>query len=63
MMEWLAMGGYGFYVWASFALTFAVLALNLVLARARHQRIMNSLKASHADESAERPGGFREVTS
>jgi len=62
-MEWLAMGGYGFYVWASFALTFAVLALNLVLARSRHQRIMNALKASRADESAERPGGFREVTS
>ncbi|MEM6817786.1 MAG: heme exporter protein CcmD [Pseudomonadota bacterium] len=63
MTAWLSMGGYGFYVWSSFALTFAVLAINLVMARARHQRIMNSLRTKAADESADRQGGFREVTS
>ncbi len=63
MMTWLAMGGYGFYVWSSFALTFAVLAINLVMARTRHQRIMNALRTKAADESGQRRGGFREVTS
>ena len=31
MSEFLAMGGYGFYVWGSYGVTFALLALEVVL--------------------------------
>lgn len=33
MMEFLEMGGYARYVWPSYALTFAVVILNVVWAR------------------------------
>ena len=33
MMHWLNMGGYWSYVWASYALTAVVVALNVVSAR------------------------------
>lgn len=36
MNEFLAMGGYGAYVWSCFALAAAVLAWNIVSARRRH---------------------------
>ena len=35
MSEFFAMGGYGWYVWGSYAVTFAVLALEIVLVRKR----------------------------
>ena len=31
MSEFFAMGGYAFYVWSSFGLTFIVMALNLLI--------------------------------
>jgi heme exporter protein D len=31
MKEFLAMGGYAFYVWGSYGVTFALLALELVV--------------------------------
>jgi heme exporter protein D len=31
MSEFLAMGGYGFYVWSSYGVTFALLALEVIL--------------------------------
>jgi heme exporter protein D len=31
MREFLAMGGYGLYVWGAYAVTFALLALEVVL--------------------------------
>jgi heme exporter protein D len=31
MSEFLAMGGYGFYVWGSYGVTFALLAVEVVL--------------------------------
>ena len=37
MIEKLAMGGYGYYVWACFALTAAVFVLNELLARDHHR--------------------------
>ena len=35
--EFLAMGGYGLYVWGSYALTFLLIALEVVLVIARHR--------------------------
>jgi len=43
-MESLAMGGYGAYVWSSFGLTFAVVIVTIVQARARHQKILHEIK-------------------
>jgi heme exporter protein D len=31
MSEFFAMGGYGFYVWGSYGVTFALLAIEVVL--------------------------------
>jgi heme exporter protein D len=36
MSEFLAMGGYGGYVWSSFALTAIILVFNVTWARRRH---------------------------
>jgi len=35
MREFLAMGGYGWYVWGSYGVTFAALALEIWLLRRR----------------------------
>ena len=37
LSEFLAMGGYGFYVWGSYAVTFLLIALELALLIARHR--------------------------
>ena len=38
--EFLAMGGYAFYVWGSYAVTFALLALEAVLLLRRHKKAL-----------------------
>ena len=38
MSEFFAMGGYGWYVWGSYAVTFALLALEVVLLARRARR-------------------------
>ncbi len=43
-MEVLAMGGYGAYVWSSFGLTFAVVIITVVQARARHHGMLRDIK-------------------
>ena len=40
----LAMGGYGFYVWSSYAVTFVLMAVEVALLRARRRAIMNQLR-------------------
>ncbi len=51
MMHWkslddfLAMGGYGFYVWVSYGLTAACLALELWMLWGRKQRSMSGEEA------------------
>ena len=35
MSEFFAMGGYGFYVWGSYGVTFVLLALEMFLVRRR----------------------------
>ena len=42
--EFLAMGGYGFYVWGSFGVTFLVMAIELWLLSKRHQRASQAVK-------------------
>ncbi len=42
--EFIHMGGYGLYVWGSYFVTFAVLAGETWLARARHRRARADLQ-------------------
>ena len=42
--EFLAMGGYGFYVWGSFGVTFVCMALELWLLNKRRQRVTQMVK-------------------
>jgi len=39
----LEMGGYGFYVWGSYAVTFALMAAEVVLLALRRREILNQL--------------------
>lgn len=38
--EFFAMGGYGLYVWGSYAVTAALIALEIVLVIARHRTVL-----------------------
>jgi heme exporter protein D len=42
--EFLAMGGYGFYVWSSFAVTFVVMAIELWLVNKRRKNVTKMVK-------------------
>ena len=42
--EFLAMGGYGFYVWGSFGITFLVMAIELWQLNKRRQRVIQMVK-------------------
>ena len=44
MSEAFAMGGYGAYVWSSFALTLIVLIVCIVQARRRHATVFQQVK-------------------
>lgn len=37
--EFISMGGYGFYVWGSYGLTFVLLAAEIIMLRSRKRRI------------------------
>jgi heme exporter protein D len=37
--EFLSMGGYGFYVWASYGVTLVLLAAEIIMLRSRKRRI------------------------
>ncbi len=41
--EFLAMGGYGFYVWTSYAITFVVLVINFVLPLIKKKQLIREL--------------------
>ncbi len=43
-METLSMGGYGAYVWTSYALTLAVIVLCTVQSRRRHRRVLQDIR-------------------
>ena len=42
--EFIAMGGYGFYVWGSFGVTFLVMGLELWLVNKRSKRVTQVVK-------------------
>ncbi len=42
--EFLAMGGYGFYVWSSFGVTFSVMAIELWMLNKRRKSISQAVK-------------------
>ena len=44
LKEFLAMGGYGFYVWGSFGVTFLVMAIELWLLNKRRQNVTKTAK-------------------
>ena len=37
--EFISMGGYGFYVWGSYGVTFVLLAAELIMIRSRKRRV------------------------
>ncbi len=41
--EFLAMGGYGFYVWTSYGITFVVLLLNVIIPLLQKKKIWREL--------------------
>jgi len=44
MAEFLAMGGYGGYVWGSYAVFFIVLAIDALAPRAQRRRAVSELR-------------------
>lgn len=42
--EFLSMGGYGFYVWGSFAVTFIAMAIELWLINQRRKDVTKTLQ-------------------
>ena len=44
MTEFLAMGGYGAYVWSAFALSALVLVLNVVSARIKYRQTLADIR-------------------
>ncbi len=46
--EFFHMGGYGFYVWGSYAVALVVLSANIVSALRNKQRVLQSLMRSAA---------------
>lgn len=48
--EFLAMGGYAFYVWGSFGVTALALVLEPLLIRKRRNDILRTLRREHAAE-------------
>lgn len=48
--EFFAMGGYAFYVWGSFAVTAAALAIEIALLTKRRRDVTISLRREHAAE-------------
>ena len=59
MIEWLAMGGYGFYVWSSYGMLAIALVVELVWLR-RHRREslrrVAEMRAERSMAGATRPG-------
>lgn len=50
--EFLAMGGYAFYVWGSFLVTAACVAVEMLLLRARRQSALQRVRAEKVRHEA-----------
>jgi len=46
--EFFAMGGYGFYVWGSYAVAAALMLTEPVLARMRHRQALRDAARDHS---------------
>ena len=44
VVDFFRMGGYAFYVWWSYAIVFAVLALNVIAPTLRHRRVHRAVR-------------------
>ena len=44
VVDFFHMGGYAFYVWWSYAIVFAVLALNVIAPTLRHRRVHRAVR-------------------
>ena len=55
--EFIAMGGYGPYVWGAFLATFAVVIVEMILLRLRRRNILHYL----GSDSQPRPSGASRV--
>ena len=51
------MGGYGFYVWGSYAATAAVIVVEILAVRARRQRARNEARLATPDSLSAATGG------
>ncbi|MDY6982597.1 MAG: heme exporter protein CcmD [Pseudomonadota bacterium] len=51
--DFLNMGGYAFYVWTAYLITFVVLAANLLLPLRDRKRVLKLLKARMQREAAQ----------
>lgn len=45
LSEFLAMGGYGYFVWMSFGITAAALVLEMLVLKVQRRTILTTLKA------------------
>lgn len=54
LAEFLAMGGYGLYVWGSFGVTGAALVIEVVALRRRRKRLLQQLQGK-PNEPVDRP--------
>ena len=52
LSDFLNMGGYGFYVWSSYGMCAALIAVELWSARARRQRAVDEARRAAAREGA-----------
>lgn len=48
--DFIAMGGYGFYVWLSFGLSFALLALLIIFSRISNKQIKTNIAKQYIRE-------------
>jgi len=44
MAEFFAMGGYAFFVWTSYGLTFAVIVLNIIMPVLQRKKVINRVR-------------------
>jgi heme exporter protein D len=56
-MEFLAMGGYGFYVWGSYGVTALVIAAEIIGVRARRRRARDEARLTTPDALSAATGG------
>ena len=56
MMDFFAMGGYAAFLWPAYAVTFAVVAWNIVAARRAHQQaLIDARRRLSADSDGDAP--------